>query len=260
MPESSINDLFAAALQGDYDNDEAWQAVHTLRSLGTRDIFDQAVVLCRSPEPLKRARGADILGQLGKTSESPITQFPNESFKVLTGMLDSETDRIALSAIIAALGHLENPAAIPMILPFSYHPDPDVRFGLAFALGCLAGDRRTVSTLLKLMTDKDDEVRDWATFGLGVLGDFDSTEIREALFQNLSDGDEEIRGDAMEGLAKRHDLRVLPHVMDALEDDEPIPEALEAANFLLDRRSDRLEDASEILEALRQRFPTQDRL
>lgn len=258
MPESSIDDLFAAAVQGDYDNDEAWQAVHALRALGTREIFDQAVGLCRSQDPLQRARGADILGQLGKTSENPISRFANESYVVLTGMLDSETDPTALSAIITALGHLENPAAIPMILPFGYHPNTDVRFGLAFALGCFAGDKRTVSTLIKLMADKDSEVRDWATFGLGTLGDFDSAEIREVLFRNLSDADEDVSEEAMVGLAKRKDLRSLPEVISALEGDEPSARALDAANFLLERVSDPLEDPSECLEALRERFPSRD--
>jgi HEAT repeat protein len=160
-----------------------------------------------------------------------------------------------LSSVVAGLGHLGNPAAIPLILPFSYHPDPGVRFGLAFALGCFADDKRSVSTLLKLMTDKDSEVRDWATFGLGVLGDFDSPEIREALFQNLSDEDEDVQEEAMAGLAKRNDLRALPHVLAALEGDDPSPEALDAGNFLLGRTSDPIEDASECLGAMKKRFP-----
>ena len=257
MSEATIDELFSQAFQGDYDNDDAWQAIETLRSMGTRDVFDKAAASCRSNEPLKRARGADILGQLGKTSENPTPLFSDESFAILTRMLDSETDPVALSAIVTALGHLENPAAIPLILPLSYHPASDVRFGLAFALGCFADDKRSVSTLLKLMTDGDDEVRDWATFGLGVLGDFDSAEIREALVRNLGDSDEDVREEAMVGLAKRRDPRSLTAVMSALEGDKASARALDAANFLLARETDPVESPSACLEAMRERFPTQ---
>lgn len=257
MSNEPIEDLFAQALHGDYDDEDAWQAIHTLHSIGTREILEEAAALCRSNEPLKRARGADILGQLGKTSEHPTTLFPKDAFKVLTGMLESETDPLPLSAILAAFGHLENASAIPLILPFSYHPDSDVRFNLAFALGCFAGDERIVSTLLKLMTDKDSEVRDWATFGLGGLSDFDSSRIREALFQNLSDADEDVREEAMVGLAKRKDLRSLSDIIKALQDPEHgSPRGLDAANFLLDRTNDPIEDPSACLAALRQRYPS----
>lgn len=257
MPDATIDDLFSQALQGDYDNDDAWQAIHALQSLGSREIFARASACRNSKDPLERARAADILGQLGKTSENPAPRFADESFKVLIGMLESETDPVALSAILAALGHLENPSAIPQLLPFSYHPHRDVRFGLAFALGCFAGDKRTISTLIKLAADKDDEVRDWATFGLGGLGDFDSREIRDALFQNLSDADEDVREEAMAGLAKRKDLRSLPAVMSALESDEPSTIALESANLLLGRTENPLEDPSDAAQALRQHFPLQ---
>lgn len=255
MSSATINELFIQAIQGDYDNDNAWRAINALRLTGAREVFDGAADWCRSNEPLKRARGADILGQLGKTPENPSTVFPEESFKILSGMLDSETDPVPLSAVIAALGHLGNPSAIPLILPFSFHPDADVRFDLAFALGCFADDKRSVSTLLKLMTDRDSEVRDWATFGMGVLGDFDSPEIREALVQNLSDSDEDVREEAMVGLAKRKDPRSLPELMNALANKEPSIGVLDASNFLLERTEDPIKDASECLKALRQHFP-----
>lgn len=253
MHNATIDELFAQAFQGNYDDDDAWKAVHRLQAIGSRELFEKAAAACRSNEPLKRARGADILAQLGHTSSNPTTLFADESFKILTGMLDSETDPIPLSAILTALGHLKNSSAIPQILPFSYHPDPDVRFGLAFALGCFADDKRSVRTLLKLMGDKDSEVRDWATFGLGDLSDFDSPEIREALFQNLSDQDEDVREEAMVGLAKRKDIRSLPAVVKGLKNEEP-SRALDAANFLLERTTDLIEDPSLAHEALRQRF------
>ena len=259
MPTANIDDLFAQSLLGDYDNEDAWHAIHTLHSTGTREVFEKAAAWCRSTEPLKRARGADILGQLGKTAEHPSVLFPEDAFKVLTGMLESETDPLPLSAVLAALGHLENPSAIPLILPFGFHPDRDVRFDLAFALSCFVDDERTISTLLRLMSDKDAEVRDWATFALGVLSDFDSPKIREALFKNLNDEDEDVREEAMGGLAKRRDNRVVSPLIHILEAASPSDRALEAANLLLGRASDPLPDASACLAALRQGFPPEAR-
>lgn len=256
MRNATIDDLFNQSLQGDYDNDDAWRAIHALHSTGTREVFDKAAAWCRSGEPLKRARGADILGQLGKTADHPTPLFPEDAFRVLTGMLESETDPLPLSSVLAALGHLENPSAIPLILPFSFHPDRDVRFDLAFALGCFADDERIVSTLLRLMSDKDSEVRDWATFGLGVLSDFDSPTIREALLKNITDEDEDVREEAMGGLAKRRDSRVASPLIHALESESASDRALEAANLLLDRANDPIEDPSACLAALRQRYPS----
>jgi HEAT repeat protein len=256
MPTATIDELFAQTLKGDYDNDKAWDAIHSLRATGSREVFDQAVAWCRSTEPLKRARGADILGQFGHTAENQTTLFADESFPVLAGMLDAETDPVALSAIITAFGHLENPSIIPQILPFGYHSNADVRYGLAFTLGCFADDERTVSTLIRLMADKDSEVRDWATFGLGNLSDFDSQKIREALFKNQSDEDEDVREEAVVGLAKRQDPRALPEIIKALQDHERSTRALEAANFLLGRVNDPIEDTAKCLEALLRHFPS----
>jgi len=254
MP-TATDELFAQTLRGDYDNDQAWDAIHSLRATGSREVFEEAMAWCRSSEPLKRARGADILAQFGHSAENQTTLFAAESFPVLAGMLDSETDPIALSAIVTAFGHLENPSIIPQILPFAYHPDADVRYALAFTLGCFADDERTVSTLIKLTSDKDSEVRDWATFGLGGLGDFDSPKIREALFKNISDEDEDVREEAVVGLAKRKDPRSMPAVISALKDPDRIPRALEAANFLLDRTHEPIDDPAACLKALRERFP-----
>src|SRR5207253_9364544 len=65
------------------------------------------------------------------------------------------------------------------------HENPDVRFAVACALGNFADDPRAAPVLMTLMHDVDDDVRDWATFGLGVLGDKDSPEIREVLLERM---------------------------------------------------------------------------
>jgi hypothetical protein len=42
MNPSEIEALFAQTLVGGYDEEEPWQAVDTLRSNGSREIFDRA--------------------------------------------------------------------------------------------------------------------------------------------------------------------------------------------------------------------------
>ena len=59
----SVADLWKAAFQADYD--AAWNAVAALHWRGSKEVLDRAVVLTLSSDPASRARGADVLGQLG---------------------------------------------------------------------------------------------------------------------------------------------------------------------------------------------------
>jgi hypothetical protein len=90
MPAREIDELFAQMLTGDHDDDEPGKAVHTLRRMGTREIFEKAAEWCRSDNPLARARGADVLGQLGKTAEHPSNIFPEESYAVISALVQRE--------------------------------------------------------------------------------------------------------------------------------------------------------------------------
>src|SRR5580704_10254554 len=91
--------------------------------------------------------------------------------------------------------------AIPLILRYQVHPDPIGRSAVSVALGSFPNDARSIEGLLKLTLDPDDEVRDWAVFGLGVQGDADSPEIRE---------------EAAVGLGRRRDRRMLPALLKML--------------------------------------------
>ena len=112
----------------------------TLRRIGTREVFERAATWCKSVHALERARGADILSQLGKTAEHRSNMFPEESYAVVSQMLQQETEVQPLSSAIHALGHLNNPAAIPLLSSYRQHPVAEVRFALACALGSFAND------------------------------------------------------------------------------------------------------------------------
>lgn len=149
--------------------------------------------MCNSTDPLLRARGADV------TADHTSNTFPEESYSLITELVQRESEPQPFAAGIAALGHLDNPLAVPLITNFSLHRGPKVRFGVAFALGCFPDDPVSAETLLRLTQDTDEDVRDWATFGLGVLGNIDSDEIREALVRRLTDSVEDVREEAMLG-------------------------------------------------------------
>jgi HEAT repeat protein len=255
MPNPDINELFSQTLVGHYDDDAPWEAVHALRRTGSREIFEFASKWCSSPDPRSRARGVDVLAQLGKTAELPTNSFPQEAYAIIASLLNDEKDIRALNSEISALGHLDNPAAVPLVARYRSHPNADIRFSVAFALGAFPNEPQSVKNLLLLLDDADEEVRDWATFGLGTLGESDSLEIREALFHQLSDENDDVRQEAMAGLAKRGDQRVLPHLIQTLESPPVSDCIIEAAYQMLGMVSDR-EDwgTEEYIAALHTRF------
>jgi HEAT repeat protein len=234
MNSSEIEALFARALVGDFEAEDAWEAVGTLRLNGNREIFEHAAAWCLSDDPLKRARAASILCQLRRgTIPRHEFLFRDESYALLTDMLEKEQDPTVLYSIISGLGHLDNALAIPFILRYQDSPVHRVRYAVAFALGCFPNDERSIEGLLKLTSDPEDEIRDWAVFGLGVMGAADSPEIREALFRCLSDKDEDVRDESAVGLGKRRDQRLIPILLTMLEDPNIKVRVAEAAAALL---------------------------
>lgn len=260
MAQQNVGDLFAQTLIGDYDDHAPWEAVHALRRIGSREVFEQAAAWCLSDDPLKRARGVDVLAQLGKTTEHRSNSFPDESLQTVVQLLQREAELRPLESAIFALGHLDNPLAIPLVTQYKSHPDADIRHAVAFALGCFPSNPQAVESLLTLITDPDADVRDWATFALGVLSDADSPEIRDALFCRIDDLNRDVREEAMSGLGKRRDITVLPHLIAALEQSPVSDPIIEAAWQMLGMEEER--DGwgpAEYVAALRERFAQQTR-
>ena len=256
---SEIDELFKQTLEGDYDDEDEeggpWEAVSKLQEIGSREVFDKAVRWCRDNKPAKRRRGVDILAQLGKTEDSPDVVFANETYAIVVSVLEDELDLQVIDSCLVALGHLANPEAVPLILEHRKNSDPDVRFAVAFALGSFADEPDAIQALLVLMEDNDPDVRDWATFGLGVQGSADTPEIREALIERLDDGNPDTREEAVAGLGKRKELRVLPDLIELLQQEEVSYGVVEAACNLLDLPEINEEwSADDYIEALSTRY------
>lgn len=194
------------------DENQAWEAVSTLHFRATREVFEEGGTLCRSECPQERRLGADILGQLGV----PDRLCPDECVAILAEMSAIETDREAIGSICTALGHLHHPGAVEPLLRWMRHPYAEIRWHVAVAL-CGHEEPDAVEALIELSTDADEDVRDWATFGLGSQMDLDTPAIREALCARLNDSDPVTRAEAFVGLARRKDERVIAPLIEALD-------------------------------------------
>ena len=265
MTTTEADSLFEQMLVGDYDSDQAWAAVRTLRRQGSQDMFERAAAWCRSEDPLRRARAVDVLSQLQRAPGSdasgnePEWMFRDESFLLITRILENEHNPAVLSSAIHALGHLNNEHAVPLILSYHAHPNENVRFAVAFALGCFPNHPASVSGLLKLISDSDSDVRDWAVFGLAVQGNVDSVEIREALIRCLDDVNEDVREEAAVGLGKRQDERLVPKLRMMLDEPELKIRVAEAAGALLRLNQNPIDwQASDYKAALVRRFQLRD--
>lgn len=257
--QAEIDELFRQTMEGDYDDEDdeggPWEAVSKLQAIASREVFDRAVQWCRNNKPAKRRRGVDILAQLGHSKDRPEGVFNADRYAIVTGVLEDELDEQVIDSCLVALGHVGNPAAVPLILEHRANTDPDIRFAVAFGLSCFPDDPAAIRVLLQLMQDADPDVRDWATFGLGVQGSTDTPEIREALFDRLDDGNPDTREEAVAGLGKRKDLRVLPDLIELLQQDEVSYGVVEAACHLLDMDQINEEwSADEYINALTNRY------
>jgi HEAT repeat protein len=207
-------ELISAALLRTHDEDSYWDAVLTLQRRDTSEVLGRAQELCQSPQSVERRLGADILAQLGV----PERTFLKQCVATLLEMLKEEKDVDVLQAVLIALGHLGQPEAIEPASRFRTHPDPGVRHGVVFAL--MGHEYQlAVECLIELSKDSDAHNRDWATFGLGTQIDLDIPAIREALLERVADEDFDTRCEAIVGLARRRDRRVIPAVIQVLTSD-----------------------------------------
>lgn len=208
---------------------EYWDHVRVLHVRSGRDVFEAGTELCSSQDTISRAVGADILAQLGVRDGGGEFPFADEAEGRLVALL-TDIDRMVISSALFALGHLGRgePSHLARL---ATHASEDVRHALAYALGGRT-DAISVATLIQLSGDEDADTRNWATFALGSLIDQDSPAIREALLARFTDADEEVRGEAILGLAKRGDERVAQPLLRELSRHDVGTLAIEAAEAM----------------------------
>ncbi|WP_448951133.1 HEAT repeat domain-containing protein [Labrys neptuniae] len=207
----TTSDLIEQAIEHERQDDGSRnEALVELQARGSRDVLEAAERLCHSQDSLHRLVGARILGELGNDRS-----FPEECCDILLELCHSERVLEVLRCALFSLGHLGNPRCQPDLIRFADHPDPIVRYAVAFSFH-EPQTEEAVQVLLRLMTDNEDvRIRDWATTALGQSG-ADSKGIRAALLVNAMDEDELVRGEALQGLARRKDRQGIDVLMKAL--------------------------------------------
>lgn len=212
----------------DFPSDSAWIAITVLQYRGSKEEYDAAIPLLNSGDSRLREIGVHIIGQLGWENVS----LQKETVSLLIDKLRDQSASV-VAAAATALGHRHDSRSVPYLLELRQHADPDVRLGVVLGLSQY-DDREAVDGLIELSRDIDDEVRNWATFALGSQINIDTPSLREALFQRLQDDNSEIRGEALVGLARRKDERVMEAVAHALEGPFDGIWPVEAAQYLAD--------------------------
>ena len=170
-----------------------------------------------------------MIAQLGLPQQA----FHEQVMQVLLALLETEDTPEVLASIGVALGHRADARGVEPLLAFQQHADPDVRYGVVFGL-LGQTDPHAIACLIALSADSEAYVRDWATFGLAAQIDTDTPALREALYARLRDPDGDTAGEAMIGLARRKDARVVAPLQEALQTGDVGSLPLEAAAALAD--------------------------
>lgn len=228
----SITELVNVALNS-ADDEVAWDAVCSLHWRGSHEVLERATQLTESDSSAERRLGANILGQLGVPDRS----FPDQCKRQLRNMLTVSEDAGVLNSVLIALMHQSDLEGIPLVIPFAKHPDPDVRNAVVHAIAIQNCEMipNAIETLVALSRDSCEQVRDWATFSIGTLIEIDTTQIRDALAARLQDPDSETRAEALVGLARRKDQRVIAALKSELASDCVGTLAIEAAELIQSR-------------------------
>ena len=207
--ERILGFIFARALseleeytESHSDNLADLSAIVRLHRLASREVLNAALTATTDAAPLRRRVGAAVLGQLGHAGPGFEPVFVDERYFGFAALLEAERtgqcDPDVLSDACIALGHLGDRRAIPALLGLLGHPDAKVRRGVVSGLSGHDAPE-AVGGLIALSSDADDDIRDWATFGLAQLVEVDTPALRAALRARLDDPCIDVRSEAIEG-------------------------------------------------------------
>ena len=214
-----------------------------LQIRGEVETFNRACSMCSDSRPEIREMAALILSQLGP-SDVP-APLRNQAVPLLLELLTTDPSPCVRSAAAFGFGHINaHDVARDALIAAANDPSPAVREGVAFALS-EDDDPSAISTMIELMDDIDEDVREAATFGVGTMHEGDSPTIREALSKRITDPFEGVRFEAYAGLAARKDKRILARLIEELETYPETTQFWHSALLMFGRRDGRLQAGPE---------------
>lgn len=155
----STEELFAATLEGEYDDDAPWEAVSVLRLRGGAGVLAVAKLYCGSEDAKARARGLSVLAQLDAGKPDGERPFTAECVSIAIEHIRESDEEIVRSAAWA-LSHLGTERAVATLIGLRSHPDADVRSWLCrctphcdskmFAIAVTRGQHARPSSIQKL--------------------------------------------------------------------------------------------------------------
>jgi HEAT repeat protein len=209
------------------DEETRWNMVVELQRRGSETELELARALMGGDEG-SQVLACDVLGQLGHSRmELGVPPFGLESAALLGVALRANSPEVQHAAVTAA-AHLKWETLVPQLIDLAQSKDAQVRQAVAFSLGGRT-DEPSVDALIALSEDLDDDVRNWATFGLGTLSERRDDRVCDALARRIADPHDETRGEAWAGLASKGDARAFAAVLASLESDALWLLAIEAA-------------------------------
>jgi HEAT repeat protein len=120
-----------------------------------------------------------------------------------------------LADAVSVLARARVPGVAEHVAPLAQHPEPEVRLAAAQALVELQdASPASAAALVALSRDRVEEIRSWATFGLASDRLADAEGVHEALAARLEDSSDEVRVEAVRGLAMRGDVRAIDAAFD----------------------------------------------
>lgn len=227
LVEMTDSELLELAIADESKDTQSRPALVVLQLRDTDQLFQSVKELLKSPIAAARAVAVYVLKE--KVGASHL----EEARTLVTDLFADEHEACVIVALVYATERLKMPNQSKLTLGLEKHASKDVRLALAFALDSHQ-DFKGIDMLVDLTNDKEDEVRDWAVFGLGVLGSVNCPQVNDALFARMDDPIVEIRHQALEGLAKRRDRRALPVLVRELEIGWHGPMLYDAAKYLAD--------------------------
>lgn len=197
--------LFEKAYKAKTDNNY-WNQISQLRKFATQEMISECILLIDSEDLKSKQIGIDILSQLGKNRKS----FIHKMFDKIFNFFETSNNENLILTSLFAIGHNNEYLKIKHIKSlekFKNSKSTDVRYALTFSL--LGVEKKiAIDILIELAQDKSLRIRDWATFGLGTQIETDNKEIRGILYKNSLSNNNQIRQEAIKGLANRNDQRV----------------------------------------------------